>query len=728
MSNQFTLKKPFTVLLKAHGALLLGMVSSLVFFQEESWLKIRFQHFIEQSMEQVIRVPFSCKVSHIDLFNGIIHVADIEAQHQAGAWSFKAPETEVHFSWLSWLKHANFDATLTFHRASLFSRHEQKIWAIVDPFLKIIQAPITFPIKIIGCIFQQSLIELERDKFHLSALVSSSSDIFTDVVSTRVVVGEGDLHHAQVGWARDLAGNVSIQVPVVNADNYQMKLQLMADLPFVERGSQKALLMYTYKDYVGSWQCYPEDRSFQISADSLLFTQDGIAGNANITGPLEKIGRYLPFMPILKGMEGAFTGKGTFLMTDESLEYEGIGSIGGCKWNGVRLGTCTAKAAGDRQQVQGSFEFSDIYGIATKSSWIYDLTSGLWKGTWTLAEPSLVLQLVTLQKEGTGATMTYNNGILTGFYTIKGIMKGTAAHTGRPLAIKGTGEGDDHKIQLKGTIEQIPFLIEIARDPLEVTRFTYNLKQKAGIDLVKKKEYLQGSIDFDYIKKACACLFSFKPQGTAKVSVMIDMKSHPVTLQLVWDKANIKIPEMQNFIKNGHTSFSYDKEKRCLMVKNADIGLQKGSLKSQCATFFFSDQGILLSAHVPCIANEAYVGWDKDFSAMVSGALVGLYTRDKKEGHWLCKGALTLDKGSLRKSLLSLRGSQQMTGSSLPIAKNIGLDLQITTKSPLVIKTFFFNMNAQINAFIKGTAAQPQLTGSADINKGAFFFPINLSS
>ena len=131
----------------------------------------------------------------------------------------------------------------------------------------------------------------------------------------------------------------------------------------------------------------------------------------------------------------------------------------------------------------------------------------------------------------------------------------------------------------------------------------------------------------------------------------------------------------------------------------------------------------LVYAHLPCIAHNAFIGWNKDFFGMLSGAVIGVYSEDRKGGHWTCTGALTLDKAHLRSNLLSSQVQKDLLQNSSALAKNIELDLHFSTKSPLQVKTFFFNTNTEINASVKGTVAHPLVTGLIELNKGSFIFP-----
>ncbi len=134
---------------------------------------------------------------------------------------------------------------------------------------------------------------------------SSSSDILKDVVATRMFVHEGTMQRAGTSLAEHITGTITVDVPTENVDNYAVKMRVNADLPFVQNASQRSLLIYTYKDMVGSWQWYPEDRSLMIKAEGISFNADdtiSMRGRSNRAG--RKSSLYLPFIPLLKNMRG----------------------------------------------------------------------------------------------------------------------------------------------------------------------------------------------------------------------------------------------------------------------------------------------------------------------------------------------------------------------------------------------------------------------------------------
>ncbi len=722
------LKRPFKIILKVHGALFLGVLCSLAFLQEDPWLKARLERSIKQSIEEVIGVPFSCSLSHVDMLGGII-TAKMHAASPDGAWTFSSPEAVIRFSWLSWLKQAGFEVRLIFQKAAVFSRYENKQWAIVDPFIKLIRAPVTLPIRLVSCGFSQGTVHLERDAFRLAMRASSSSDILKDVVATRMFVQEGTMQRAGASLAEHITGTITVDVPTENVDNYAVKMRVNADLPFVQNAPKRSLLIYTYKDMVGSWQWYPEDRSLMIKAEGISFNADDtISMEAEVIGLVEKAALYLPFIPLLKNMRGDVAGRAHVHILDGAVEYEGSGRVQDLSYGTMRLGPTALKIKGSKQKVSGEVDFEDFQGVAPSGSWEYDLITEKCESIWHLSKNCARIPKIVIMKEGARAALTYKDGLLTGSYTLKALIDASIAGKGnkaRKALIKGRIESDAREMRLHGTLDGAPFMIRMGFDPYELTHFSYKSvgKNVQGILLEKKNGSLEGTIPFEYIKDALVHFFGFQPQGSAHVAVKASMQSNPFSIDVLMSDGTIKIPEAHNFIKEAQASVSYDHARRCLTVKNATLQLQKGSISSGCSTLLFSEIGALSYAHLPCRAHNAFISWNKDFFGMLSGALTGVYSTGKKGGRWTCTGALTLDKAHLRSNLLSSQVQQDLLRSSSDLAKNIELDLHFSTKSPLQVKTFFFNTNTEINASVKGTVAHPLVTGIIELNKGSFLFP-----
>lgn len=702
---------------------------ALGILQEDPWLRTHLEHMINESMTQIIGVPFTCKLSRIDMLGGTIAAVDMHAHAPSDAWSFSCPDTIIQFSWLSYIKRAVFDIKLIFQKAMVFSRYENKQWAVVDPFIKLIRAPITFPIKITGCSFQQSTVHLERDALLLNFLVSSSSDVLKDIVVTRMFVGSGNVSRHETLWADAVSGTITVDVPIENTDDYIMKMQLTADLPFVPTIAKKALLFYAFKNNVGSWKWYPADRTFMIQADALIFDADSVSFDAQAAGSVEKAALYLPFIPILKRMRGTVEGDGHIHMDDTSIEYDGKGRIKDLSWAGVSLGVADLRLKGNKHEVEGLVEFPDAQGIAAKGNWHYDLTSESCETSWTLSKDCKRLQPVIIMHQGTKAAIHHKNGKFSGAYTLACLLDSHEASktAKKKMVVKGTVESDSARLKLKGTFDKDPYALELSLNPYELLLVSYNNAQESdrtkGINLEKKNGWLEGSINFDYIKDALLHFFGYKVQGQAKVSVKANMLTQPISLDVSLSDGTIKIPEAQNFIKEAGASLLLDPFKKCIHIKDAHIQLQKGSIKSGFSTVHFSDAGGVSFAHLPLIAHNAFISWNKDFFGTLSGSLTGIYNANKKDGRWSCTGMFTLDKGQLKSNVLSSTVHKDLMSNASQLAKNVELDLQLNTRSPLIIKTFFFNTNAEVSASVKGTVADPQVAGFIELNKGALLFP-----
>lgn len=735
--------KPLKVLFKVHGALFVGAVVSLAVLQEDPWLKMHLEHYIKESIESILEMPVTCALSKVDMWGGLITVVNIQAVSPQGSWSFSCPEATIRFSWLSWFKHREFETQLTFDKAALFSRYENKQWAIVDPFIKLIRAPTMIPLKFLSCMFGQAMINLERDDFRVSMLASSMSDILKDTVLTKIFLADGAIERNRILWAKDLTGTIQVDVPIEHTDNYALKMQVMADLPFVHKEPQQSLLVYAYGHGQGSWQWYPEDRSFVIKAEGLTFNpDDSLSMDTQIEGSLEKIVVYVPQASLgtLRNMQGILQGSAHVCIADggNQLSYEGSGKIKDLAYEKIKIGPAAVTFKGNKQHVSGAIDLVQVQsvstknadaGLATRANWHCDFVTGACESTWMLSKNYGALAKIVIEKEETQARLTYKDGKLSGAYTI------ALTVDGKKHLVKGRIESDAVQMKLAGIFNAVPFSMTMKLDPYEVIHFSYanenggkteaksGQKSTKGITFEKKDGALEGTVDFEYIKEALAHLFGFQPQGKAHVAIKAQMQTSPLQVDVLLSHASIKVPETHNFIKEAQASLTFDPEQRCLTVKNAKLQLQKGSISSGCATLLFSQAGSLAYAHVPCIAHDAFLSWNKDFYGNLSGAVTSEYTTGKKGPHWTCKGSLTLDKAQLRSNLLSSQVQKDLMRSSSALGKNIELDLQLSTRSPLTVKTFFFNTNAEINASVKGTVAQPQVAGLIELNKGSLLFP-----
>ena len=109
------------------------------------------------------------------------------------------------------------------------------------------------------------------------------------------------MKRASTVLAEHLNGTMQVDVPIENSDNYSVKMQVHAELPFVHNAPKRSLLIYTYKNALGSWEWHPDDRSFMVKAENIIFhPDDTISMDTELLGPVEKAALYLPFIQFLE--------------------------------------------------------------------------------------------------------------------------------------------------------------------------------------------------------------------------------------------------------------------------------------------------------------------------------------------------------------------------------------------------------------------------------------------
>ena len=412
------------------------------------------------------------------------------------------------------------------------------------------------------------------------------------------------------------------------------------------------------------------------------------------------------------------------------MHYSAVGHIQDLVYKGVALGGSGITVEGTKKQAHGVINLDDMQGVAASGSWKFDAAHDELSTAWTLVKPYTRIPKCTVKKEGTRALITYKNGTLSGTFSLQGMFDKSFGLDKRAL-LEGTFQKEANELIVNALFNGEPVAMRAQIDPFEITSFSYKKAQEKGILLVNKQGKLEGTVEFAYIKDALKHFFDLHTEGQGKFSVRAHMQTTPLRFDISLMEGSIKIPQVQNMIQEANASLSLDIEKRSLTVKNAQVRLEKGLLTSPLATLLFSHKGSLAYAHLPVTAHDAYVGWDKNFTGMVSGVLTGVYSADKPEGRWLCSGSLSLDKGHMPRNVLSAQVKKDfMNSSTVPheVAKNIDLDLHISTKTPLAVKTLFFTSNANLDAKIKGTLAKPIIKGSVELNKAGFFLPIDLST
>lgn len=293
---------------------------------------------------------------------------------------------------------------------------------------------------------------------------------------------------------------------------------------------------------------------------------------------------------------------------------------------------------------------------------------------------------------------------------------------GGKIRISGKVDSDLVRAAVQGTCNGSTYKARCSLFPFEVHQCSYVSGDKS-IQLDRKNECLQGTINFDMIKDLVLLVTGTTLQGlpsTGQARVQFVSEPGKIAAQVNAQDTAIKIPSLYNLITNVKGRLAYEYATGCVEVEDLSIDLHKGQLLVPSARFSVASDGALHSAHIPLIASGVFVSWNKDFFGTLSGGLTAAYAQNR----WSCKGLVTLDKAQLQSNLLSSQVQKELlrstSGSSAPA---VDLDIYLETQAPVEVKTAFFETQAHATVVLGGTVAQPLIGGCVELLQGSFAFP-----
>lgn len=188
--------------------------------------------------------------------------------------------------------------------------------------------------------------------------------------------------------------------------------------------------------------------------------------------------------------------------------------------------------------------------------------------------------------------------------------------------------------------------------------------------------------------------------------------------------AHIKLPYTYNLLQGLAVDVEADWASKKITVRDAHILLHSGEITSEQMCLAFDENFKLASAHVPLIVRNCFMSWQKDIFALISASLIMQYTAQEQAK---IQGNIILDRSHVRSNLFSAEFGQDIFGMTVsPLSSyqaDAVLDLTVTTRAPLQVKTPFLEAAARLNFNLKGTIAEPQLSGLIEIVNGSLAFP-----
>ena len=467
--------KPIKIILKVHGALALGVIVGLALFQEDPWLKERFETIICQACTEALGEPVSLKVTKLDLFSGDITAEQVHATSRTGSWSFKSPVLKISFSWLSLIKSSRCATELVFYKPVIYTKFEQGAFALTKPFLALVYAPTALPLLVVRTDMQQATVVVDQAQGTIRGRCSSSTDVKPQTVTTHCFVHEGSVESTKGGsLIEKLAGSMLVDVPVTHPEDYSIKMHFVGDIPSAKRGKNHVFLGF-YKQGHATAQWHPEDRSCSLQAPDIVFGSDAILADLVVSGSLHSLLRYLPLGEPLVELPGSVQGTGQLRITEMGLHYTGSGQI-----TGLMAPTVTCTLEGDTSKVEGTILVEGPKELKAEGTWSY--TSGILESSLALKKKYTGMPQVTV--ESASCTVTATGSAV----KARGMVQASSVG-GAKARISAQLDSDLEHATVKGTCNGGSYKARCSLFPFELRHCSYT----AGNQTIQLGQNAEGS-------------------------------------------------------------------------------------------------------------------------------------------------------------------------------------------------------------------------------------------
>ena len=210
------------------------------------------------------------KLSSIDLMGGRISLENVAAASKTSSWSVYVPRVDLDISWLSAVRHHACALDIILYEPRLLTAYEHKKWAIVDPFLALIYAPTELPVFLRSSVFYGASLVGTTERMKISGSCSGSTVIGPRVVSTKIVLDDGNVIRNKAHLASALSDPIEIDNDRETLTRYTVATHLSGDV-LTSSGHVRSTVFGSYKDEEGSWAWYPADRSLLVTAEKVRF-------------------------------------------------------------------------------------------------------------------------------------------------------------------------------------------------------------------------------------------------------------------------------------------------------------------------------------------------------------------------------------------------------------------------------------------------------------------------
>lgn len=707
---------------------ILSLVALVYLLEHDQAFKKCAERHIKRIFLHSFKSVLQGTVKRVSLISGEIELekVTVTSPEQDDSWHWHADYFLIQFSWISFLVKGKFDVTVVLDALDSHSCVEGSHIFIIDHLINFIAGAAGFPATLKMLTITKGhfvLADYARD-FCYQTFFNGSYGNIRDWLSLHLMVDEGLVCQGNQEWGHDVSGTLHLSI----SDREKFKGDATIAGKFLA-GHQNTLYHFDGRwcNDQGQFFLNTPDHACSFSLYNWIKKGSMLSGDCALTIPLGYSTSFLPIVQKL-GLRGS--------------------------------GTCQAHITydhGNDYAIEGEIDFNEVHCCGSDVGTLrttFSRAHGLWKATGHRCSSNFFEYDIcgtASYHERTGdaevavhnsATIPLVNGWSLGadagtfsFTRVDSIGRGsyrcalTKEAVKNSLCLEGTVAVDAGSCTTKGSLNTKNYEAMVGWSP------AFGLKKFILQDQTEKtllsvacsdNHHLEGTADVSLIQEIMQYLYDYKISGQGIVSLHSKLdEGSRIQSDVALLEGNIRIPGTYTIVRGMKAHIQADVDQKKVVISDALLELDKGSLAFQRAVIHFSNKGIAFM-YVPCTIKKAFLTLQKELFAVFSGNALWVY--DEQKGSQV-NGKIIIDRGYFKKNIFAQLGGDKEGGvpfMALPgttLGESSTFNIMLETKKPLEVKTSFLETDVVLAMTLQGAVQNPEISGQLSLQKGTLAFP-----
>jgi hypothetical protein len=707
-------------------SLVLGLVAIIYLLDYDQ----EFKNFVGYHVKKIFLSSFKCvlrgEVKSVSVLRGEIELENVFvlSPDSKNLWHWEAKKFILQFSWLSFLLKGKFDVVVLLDTLDSHSDINGSTIAIVGHLKNFIAGAEGFPatLKMLTIDKGHFVLNNQEHRITFDTFFNGNYGNTQGWLRLNLHINEGALYHAQQQICNDFSGTLHVSIPDLKNNVIEATVSGKFGIPQLRAGKNVCSIDGQWHADKGQLFLNTSDKNCSLTLYNWAKTSKDIAGDLMLSIPFDYINLLVPSLQRLK-LEGKCRCQAHFNYADD-YDLEGTVSIDNLQCHGNKLGmmqmdierkhglwqgecnSCYTNSM--NEDIQGVFNYDEY---TRKGSLVAQNTAPLHMPQhWIIDTQDCSLYLDMLDGIGKGSyCCVMHNSKTASQKTLEGVLNLDSNQT--------TLEGlfNNKKYEAKLCFNPYPLLTEFV---------LYEKLEKPLLQIRNNADKgFTGIVDFGLLQEVSHNLFNYKipGQGILQIDGYYDNNCIHVAAGLL--KGSIRIPETYTLIRDIKGAVVVDLINKNIVIKDAAIQLDKGSLLCTRAVVHLNDKGLPSFIYMPWCIKKAFLTLQKELFAVFSGNIVYTYSEGERSE---LAGKIIIDRGYCKKNIFAQFGGKKsvdVAGSRNDLNIPCGLDIVVETKNPLEVKTSFLDTQVQIGVAVQGSLQNPELSGSLNLENGTLAFP-----